>query len=81
MPFDKPGLLAPSEVYAASAFILNLNGIIDEDAVMNAADAAEGPHAEPRRLRRRPPSRRPGEAADPEYPDVRVFLYPWNRQR
>jgi cytochrome c len=37
MPFDKPGLLKPAEVYAASAFILNLNGIIDESDVMTAA--------------------------------------------
>jgi len=37
MPFDKPGLLQPAEVYAASAFILNLNGIIGEGDVMTAA--------------------------------------------
>jgi cytochrome c len=36
MPFDRPGLLEPSEVYAAAAFILNLNRIIDEAAVMDA---------------------------------------------
>jgi mono/diheme cytochrome c family protein len=36
MPFDQPGLLKPEEVYAVVAYILNLNGIIDEDAVMNA---------------------------------------------
>jgi S-disulfanyl-L-cysteine oxidoreductase SoxD len=36
MPFDKPGALSPSEVYAASAFILNLNGIIGETQVMDA---------------------------------------------
>ena len=36
MPFDKPGLLAPSDVYAASAFILHLNGIIKADQVMDA---------------------------------------------
>jgi len=37
MPFDQPGLLKPEEVYAVVAFILNLNGIIAEDAVMNAS--------------------------------------------
>src|SRR5262249_43637744 len=37
MPFDQPGLLEPSEVYAAVAYILNLNGIIAEDVVMDAA--------------------------------------------
>ena len=36
MPFDKPSLLEPSEVYAVVAFILNLNGIIDENRVMDA---------------------------------------------
>src|SRR5688572_20645883 len=37
MPFDKPGLLQPADVYAASAFILNLNGIIGDNDVMTAA--------------------------------------------
>ena len=36
MPFDEPGLLKPSEVYAVVAHILNLNGIIGADAVMDA---------------------------------------------
>jgi cytochrome c len=36
MPFDKPGLLKPSEVYAVTAYILNLNGIISETDVMDA---------------------------------------------
>lgn len=36
MPFDRPGALEPAEVYAATAFILNLNDIIAADAVMNA---------------------------------------------
>jgi len=36
MPFDRPGLLTPPEVYAAVAFVLNLNGIIEEDRVMDA---------------------------------------------
>jgi len=37
MPFDQPGLLKPPEVYAAVAYILNLNGIIREDQVIDAA--------------------------------------------
>jgi cytochrome c len=37
MPFDRPGLLEPSEVYAAVAYVLNLNGIIEENRVMDAA--------------------------------------------
>lgn len=36
MPFDKPGLLQPAQVYAASAYILSLNGIIRDDQVMDA---------------------------------------------
>lgn len=36
MPFDKPGLLKPPEVYAVAAFILNLNGIIGDADVMDA---------------------------------------------
>jgi cytochrome c len=36
MPFDRPGLLEPSEVYAAVAYVLHLNGIIAEDQVMDA---------------------------------------------
>ena len=36
MPFDEPGLLKPPEVYAVVAYILNLNGIIADDAVMDA---------------------------------------------
>jgi hypothetical protein len=36
MPFDHPGLLQPPEVYAAVAYVLNLNGIIAEDQVMDA---------------------------------------------
>ena len=36
MPFDRPGLLTPPEVYAAVAFVLNLNGIIQEGQAMDA---------------------------------------------
>ena len=35
MPMDKPQTLTPNEVYALSAYILNLNGLIAADAVMN----------------------------------------------
>jgi mono/diheme cytochrome c family protein len=37
MPFDRPGLLTPSEVYGAVAYVLHLNGIIAADQVMDAA--------------------------------------------
>jgi mono/diheme cytochrome c family protein len=36
MPFDQPGLLKPDEVYAVVAYVLNLNGIIGNDQVMDA---------------------------------------------
>src|SRR4030088_256467 len=36
MPFDQPSLLKPPEVYAVVAYILNLNGIIANDQVMDA---------------------------------------------
>ena len=36
MPFDQPGRLTPPEVYAAVAYVLNLNGIVAADAVMDA---------------------------------------------
>ena len=36
MPFDQPGLLKPPEVYAVTAYILNLNGIIGNNDVMDA---------------------------------------------
>jgi len=36
MPFKQPGTLTPNQVYAVSAFILYLNGIVAENAVMDA---------------------------------------------
>ena len=36
MPFDMPGTLDPDEVYSLTAYLLYLNDIITEDAVMNA---------------------------------------------
>ena len=36
MPFDQPGLLAPPDVYAAVAYILNINGVIRDDEVIDA---------------------------------------------
>jgi cytochrome c len=36
MPFDRPGMLQPAEVYAAVAYVLNLNGIIGPDRVIDA---------------------------------------------
>jgi cytochrome c len=36
MPADAPQSLTPDEVYALTAYLLNLNGIVPEDAVMDA---------------------------------------------
>jgi cytochrome c len=36
MPFDQPGQLKSTEVYAVVAYILSLNGIVGEDQVMDA---------------------------------------------
>src|SRR5258706_11456161 len=36
MPMDRPQTLTANEVYALSAYILNLNGLVPADAVMDA---------------------------------------------
>jgi mono/diheme cytochrome c family protein len=36
MPYDKPGSLSADQVYAVTAYLLSLNGIIKDDAIMNA---------------------------------------------
>jgi S-disulfanyl-L-cysteine oxidoreductase SoxD len=36
MPFNQPGLLKPPEVYAVTAYILNVNGIIGNNQAMDA---------------------------------------------
>lgn len=36
MPWDRPQSLTPNEVYAVSAYILHLNGIVPENAVLDA---------------------------------------------
>lgn len=40
MPLDRPGSLTDDEVYALSAWLLHVNGIIGADAVMNARSLA-----------------------------------------
>jgi hypothetical protein len=37
MPYARPGSLKPDETYAVTAFILYLNGIVDEKAELNEA--------------------------------------------
>jgi cytochrome c len=36
MPFQQPGTLSNDQVYALTAFLLEMNDIIDEDVVLNA---------------------------------------------
>src|SRR5713226_4309288 len=61
MPFHQPGLLKPPEVYALVAYILNLNGIIGNDQVMDAKS-----------LPKVKMPNRDGFVADPR-PDVKRF--------
>jgi len=37
MPYDHPGSLTPDEVYAITAYVLSLNGIVADDAILDAA--------------------------------------------
>jgi cytochrome c len=37
MPFQKPGTLTPNETYSLVSYLLFLNGIVPEDAVMSQA--------------------------------------------
>jgi S-disulfanyl-L-cysteine oxidoreductase SoxD len=41
MPFQAPKSLAPDEIYAVSAYILNLNGIIGPDDVLDRDSLAK----------------------------------------
>ena len=41
MPLDRPQTLSADEVYAVSAYLLNLNGLVSADAVMDAARLAQ----------------------------------------
>jgi cytochrome c len=36
MPFDRPGTLTNDQVYAVVAFVLQLNGIVEENQVLDA---------------------------------------------
>jgi S-disulfanyl-L-cysteine oxidoreductase SoxD len=59
MPYNQPGLLSHSQVYAAVAYVLYLNGIVGENEVLNAKTLA----------RIRMPNR-DGFVADPR-PDIK----------
>ena len=41
MPLNREGTLTADEVYALTAFLLNINGVIPEDAVMDAQSLPE----------------------------------------
>ena len=41
MPIQNPLSLTNDEAYAVSAYVLNLNGIVPADAVMNAQTLAQ----------------------------------------
>ncbi len=36
MPLDAPGSLAPDDVYAVTAYLLNAHGLLADDAVLDA---------------------------------------------
>ena len=50
MPYQQPQSLSDDEVYALTAYLLFLNGIIEEDELMDVADAARSAHAQSRQL-------------------------------
>ena len=50
MPITAPGSLSNDEVYAVSAYLLYLNGIIAKDIVLDGKDLERGGHAESSRL-------------------------------
>src|SRR3546814_4099320 len=41
MPFDHPQSLTTDQVYAAAAYLLHMNGLVPEDATMNAESRSE----------------------------------------
>jgi len=41
MPLNAPGILTNNELYAVTAYILNLNGIISTEAILNATTLAK----------------------------------------
>ena len=41
MPYQTPGSLENNELYAVTAYLLHLNGIIEEDKILNAETLPE----------------------------------------
>ena len=58
MPQNAPQSLSNDDVYAVSAYILNLNGLLAADATLDAKSLARDQDAEPKHVRRRSASRR-----------------------
>ena len=62
MPMNEPQTMTNDEVYAVSAYLLYLNGLVPANAVMDAQVADRGQDAQPRRLHRRRQARRQSHA-------------------
>ncbi len=61
MPFGDAQSLSNDELYAVTAYVLNLNDIVDDKFVLSKETWGAGENAEPRRLlRRRPRNDREG---------------------
>jgi Cytochrome c len=58
MPQNAPQSLSNDDVYAVSAYILNLNGLLPAEATLDARDAERDQDAEPEHVRRRSAARR-----------------------
>ena len=66
MPMDHPQSLTTNEVYAVSAYLLNLNGIIPDNAVMDQNTLAQSADAQSQRIHRRRPAGYEGGALHDE---------------
>ena len=71
MPMDHPQSLTTNEIYAVSAYILNLNGIIPDERRDGSEHAGAGADAEPQRIHRRRPAGYEGGALHDELQVIR----------
>ena len=51
MPLNREGTLTPDEVYALTAYLLFINGVIPEDQVLDQQNLAAGEDAAGRQIR------------------------------
>ena len=58
MPQNAPQSLSNEDVYAVSAYILNLNGLLPADGTLDAKTLSGDQDAEPQHVHRRSPARR-----------------------